>query len=514
MRYDIQTIGIIGVGTMGSGIAQIAAQSGHTTYLYDTKAGAAQQAKEKLAQTFEKLVEKNKISAEQAQAANNHLVIAQQLEDLKACDLIVEAIIERLDIKQSLMQQLESIISDNTILASNTSSLSITAIAANCSKPERVVGYHFFNPVPLMKVVEVIQGLKTDPDIVDVLNQLSRKMGHRPVVAKDTPGFIINHAGRGYGTEALKILNENVCHFSEIDRILREGVGFRMGPFELMDLTGLDVSHPVMESIYHQYYEEIRYKPSPLTKQMLDGKQLGRKVNQGFYNYETGSKVGEQPVQLVERLNEYPKVWIAADFSEDQKQLESYLIGQNIALDTGEQPHPNSLCLLACYGEDTTHAAKRLNVQPEQAVAIDMLCGIVKHRTLMPSLVTKPEYRLAAHSIFNLDGGMVSEIAESIGFVGQRVLSMVINLGCDIAQQNIATVDDINAAVRLGLGYPFGPIEWGDHVGGQKVLLTLNRMATLTYDPRYRPSPWLQRRVALNLPLTFTSNDKKGIYQC
>lgn len=506
MTFEIKNMAVIGVGIMGSGIAQIAAQSGHTTYLYDTKAGAAEQAKQKLAATFQKLVDKNKISAEQAAVANKHLIVADQLEELKDCDLIVEAIVERLDVKQSLMQQLEDVVSDTAILASNTSSLSITAIAANCKNPQRVVGFHFFNPVPLMKVVEVIQGLKTDPLIIDALNQLARAFGHRPVVAKDTPGFIINHAGRAYGTEALKILNENVCDISEIDRILRDGVGFRMGPFELMDLTGLDVSHPVMESIYHQYYEEARYKPNPLTKQMLDAKLLGRKVNQGFYNYATGEKTGETPAQFVTPLNTYPSVWIAADFPEDQQQLEAYLSQHNITVDTHPEPQADSLCLLACYGEDTTQAAQRFQVNPEHAVAIDLLYGITKHRTLMPSLVTKTEYRQAAHSIFNLDGGMVSMIAESIGFVAQRVLTMVINLGCDLAQQNIASVDDINAAVRLGLGYPFGPIEWGDQIGSQKILLILNRIATLTHDPRYRPSPWLQRRVALNLPLTFNTH--------
>ncbi|MPW42824.1 3-hydroxyacyl-CoA dehydrogenase [Acinetobacter guerrae] len=505
MTQQIKTIAIIGVGVMGSGIAQIAAQSGHTTYLYDAKAGAAQQAKEKLAATFQKLLDKNKITVEQANTANANLLVANELSDLKDCDLIVEAIIERLDIKQSLMDQLEAIVPETTILASNTSSLSITAIAANCQHPERVIGYHFFNPVPLMKVVEVIQGLKTDPKHVETLNQLSRVFGHRPVVAKDTPGFIINHAGRAYGTEALKILNENVADISEIDRILRDGVGFRMGPFELMDLTGLDVSHPVMESIYHQYYEEARYRPSPLTKQMLEAKQLGRKVGQGFYDYRTGSKTGETAAKVVERLERYPAVWIAADFADDKKLLEAYLSAQNIQLDTGTTPQADSLCLLACYGEDTTHAAKRFNATPAHSVAIDMLYGIEKHRTLMPSLATNADYIQAAHSIFNLDGAIVSRINESTGFVAQRVLAMVINLGCDIAQQNIATVDDINAAVRLGLGYPYGPIEWGDVLNSDKILLILNRISELTYDPRYRPSPWLQRRVALNLPLTFTA---------
>lgn len=506
MTQQINKIAIIGVGVMGSGIAQIAAQSGHTTYLYDTKAGAAQQAKEKLAATFQKLVDKNKISAEQAETANVNLHIAHELTDLKDCDLIVEAIVERLDVKQSLIDQLEVIVPDTTILASNTSSLSITAIAANSKHPERVIGYHFFNPVPLMKVVEVIQGLKTDTKHVETLNQLARVFGHRPVVAKDTPGFIINHAGRAYGTEALKILNENVADISEIDRILRDGVGFRMGPFELMDLTGLDVSHPVMESIYHQYYEEARYRPNSLTKQMLDAKQLGRKVGQGFYDYRTGSKTGETPAKMVGRLDHYPSVWIAADFAEDQTTLEAYLTAQNIQIDTHATPQTDSLCLLACYGEDTTHAAKRFNVNPAHSVAIDMLYGIEKHRTLMPSLATQSHYVEAAHSMFNLDGGIVSTIQESIGFIAQRILAMVINLGCDIAQQNIATVDDINAAVRLGLGYPYGPIEWGDVLGAEKILLILNRISTLTYDPRYRPSPWLQRRVALNLALTFNSN--------
>lgn len=505
MTHPIKKIAIIGVGVMGSGIAQIAAQSGHITYLYDAKAGAAQQAKQQLAITFQKLLDKNKITTEYADAANANLLIANELHDLKDCDLIVEAIVERLDIKQSLMSQLEAIVPETTILASNTSSLSITAIASNCKHPERVTGYHFFNPVPLMKVVEVIQGLKTDPKHIETLNQLSRVLGHRPVVAKDTPGFIINHAGRAYGTEALKILNENVTDISEIDRILRDGVGFRMGPFELMDLTGLDVSHPVMESIYHQYYEEARYRPNSLTKQMLEAKQLGRKVGQGFYDYRTGSKTGETSAKVAERLTQYPKVWIAADFEDDKQLLINYLTTHNIQLDVGAKPQADSLCLLACYGEDTMHAALRLNVNPAHSVAIDMLYGIEKHRTLMPSLITEVTYSHAAHSIFNLDGAMVSTIGESIGFVAQRILAMVINLGCDIAQQAIASVDDINAAVRLGLGYPFGPIEWGDEIGSNKILLILNRITALTSDPRYRPSPWLQRRVALSLPLTFTT---------
>ena len=504
MSRQFKQIGIIGTGVMGSGIAQIMAQAGYTTYLYDAQANAAQQAKSKLASTFDLLVAKNKISVQTATAANQKLLVADALSELKNCDLIIEAIVERLDVKQTLIQQLEQIVTPRTLLASNTSSLSITAIAAQAQHPQRIIGYHFFNPVPLMKVVEVIQGLKTSPDYVQHLVELSQSIGHRAVVAKDTPGFIINHAGRAYGTEALKILNENVADIDVIDRILRDGVGFKMGPFELLDLTGLDVSHPVMESIYHQYYQEARYRPSPLTQQMLTAKQLGRKVAHGFYRYEAGQKIHTQQHRAAAvDHSPFPRVWIAADFAADRNLLEAFLTAQQIEIDQAETPSANSLCLLACYGEDTTHAALRWQLDPKQCIAIDLLYDFTRHRTLMPSLITPVALTHVAQAILQSDGTSVSVIAESLGFVAQRVLAMVVNLGCDIAQQQIASVDDINAAVRLGLGYPHGPIEWGDVLGAEKILLILNRISALSHDPRYRPSPWLQRRVALQLPLTF-----------
>ncbi len=219
MSIQIQQIGIIGTGTMGAGIAQIAIQSGHDVILFDAKAGAAEQAREKLGKTLNTLASKGKFSQEKADQDLRHLSIATELEQLKNCDLIVEAIVENLEVKQQLMQQLESLVGTQTILASNTSSLSITAIAAGCKHPEQIVGYHFFNPVPLMKVVEVIQGFNTREDIVDALMQLSVKMGHHPVKAQDTPGFIINHAGRAFGSEAYAMLIENVASVSELDRI-------------------------------------------------------------------------------------------------------------------------------------------------------------------------------------------------------------------------------------------------------------------------------------------------------
>lgn len=501
MTSTIQNIAVIGVGTMGAGIAQIAIQSGYDVWLYDAQVGAAAQTQQKLTQTLQQLAEKGKFSLEKAEQDSARLHIAEQLSEIAHCDLVVEAIIENLEIKQDLMQKLETLLQPKAIIASNTSSLSITAIAAKCQQPDRIAGYHFFNPVPLMKVVEVIQGFHTQDVIVQQLIQLSKKMGHRPVVAKDTPGFIINHAGRAFGSEAYAVLTENVAEFYDIDRIYRDGIGFKMGPFELGDLTGMDVSHPVSESIYQQYYQEPRYRPNVNTRQRYIAKQLGRKTGQGFYDYRNGQKQGDVAAVHMPCLAEYPKVWIGADFTQDQQILTQYLQQNQIQIDSAAQPSAQSLVLLACYGEDATTAAQRYAVNPAQVVCIDLLYGFDKHRTLMPSLLTEQHWLQAAHSIFNLDGQSLSVIQESVGFVAQRALAMIVNLSCDIAQQNIATVDDINAAVRLGLGYPYGPIEWGDVLGADKILLILERMSQITHDPRYRPSPWLRRRVQLGLSL-------------
>ena len=501
----INKLAIIGTGVMGMGIAQIAAQAGVEVYLFDAKAGAADKGKQSLTTTLDKLTAKGKISEDERQATLERLTIVNDLQDIKDVDAVIEAIVENLEVKQQLFTQLESIVNPNTIIATNTSSLSVTAIASNCQHPERVAGFHFFNPVPLMKIVEVIPGLSTDKSVIDSLLELAKRMGHLGVVAKDTPGFIVNHAGRAYGTEALKILGEGVSDFVSIDTILREGAGFRMGAFELMDLTGIDVSHPVMESIYNQFYNEDRYRPQPLTRQMLLGKKLGRKVGGGFYQYPDGVK--QNPSDYQTRpipAAKATKVWIGADLDEDKQTLVKFLNDNNISLDDGKQPATDSLVLLAVYGEDTTTAALRLGVNPEQAVAIDMLTDINNHRTLMPSIVTKSDVIDQAYALFAQGSDDVTHatvINESVGFVAQRVLAMVINLGCDIAQQQIATPEDIDNAVKLGLGYPFGPISWGEQLGAKKILLILERMVSLTHDPRYRPSPWLQRRANLGVSL-------------
>ncbi len=519
----VNTLAIIGTGIMGMGIAQIAAQAGIQVLLFDAKAGSAEQGRQSLQATLEKLAAKGKFTDEQLQSTLANLTVIENIAKIAEVDVVIEAIVENLEIKQQLFKQLESIVRAETILATNTSSLAVTAIASDCEHPERVAGFHFFNPVPLMKIVEVIPGISTKPSVVETLTSLAKRMGHLGVVAKDTPGFIVNHGGRAYGTEALKILGEGVASFEDIDRILREGAGFRMGPFELLDLTGIDVSHPVMESVYNQYYSEPRYRPHPLTRQMLIGKKLGRKVGEGFYHYTENKKQDGQKV-TVDPSKQLPfktdsdisniSVWIGADLAEDKKQLVDYLSANDITIDDNDKPNSDSLILLAIYGDDTTNAAIRYQVNPKQAVAIDMLTDLSKHRTLMPSIVTQDNFIAQAYALFGRsnkfnkssdEGSNVAVdatvITESTGFVAQRVIAMVINLGCDIAMQGIATPKDIDNAVKLGLGYPYGPISWGDEIGASRILLILERIHGLTGDPRYRPSPWLQRRAKLGISL-------------
>ncbi|MFC3608866.1 3-hydroxyacyl-CoA dehydrogenase [Stutzerimonas tarimensis] len=501
MTRTINHMAVVGAGIMGTGIAQIAAQAGLRVTLFDNREGAAQAARDTLEGTLGKLVDKGKIASGDALATLSRLEVAASIGELKDADLVVEAIIERLDAKQALLAELEAVVADDCILASNTSSLSVTSIARGCRMPERVAGFHFFNPVPLMKVVEVVDGLATDPQVGDSLQALASRMGHRGIRAKDTPGFIINHAGRAYGTEALQILKEGVAEPAEVDRILREGLGFRMGPLELFDLTALDVSHPVIESIYNQFFHEPRYRPAALTRQMLDAGHVGRKVGRGFYRYADGRMIDPPAAQAVPAMEVFPPVWLGTESQEDRERFTELLQQVGGRIENGAEPSSDALCLLAPYGLDATSAAGLFGTDPARTVCIDPLLDTARYRTLMLTPATRADMRDAAHALLARDGVGVSVINDSVGFVAQRVLAMIVNLAGDIVQQRIASVDDLDEGVRRGLGYPQGPLAWGDSVGPKRLLTILERISELTGDPRYRPGPWLRRRAALGLSL-------------
>ena len=489
-RSDL-TAGVAGSGTMGRGIVQVLAQCGARVRVFDAQPGAAAKAKDAIAKVLAGQVAKGRMAQADADATLGRIEITDSTAAFRDCHLVVEAIVEELGAKQKLFRELEGVVGEACILASNTSSLSVTAMAAACSKPGRVAGYHFFNPVPLMKIVEVVDGELTEPWVGEALAALARRYGHAPVRCKDTPGFVVNHAGRGFVPESLRVLQEGVADFATIDRILVDAAGFRMGPFTLMDLVGLDVAHAVMKSMHQQYYGEPKYQPAYIAETRVAAGLLGRKTGRGWYRYDKDNaqeKLPEQPVPA----KKADSVWAAPEL----KDLVSKLGAKVVA-----KPAPDTLCLVAPVGMDATTAALEQDLDPRRTVAVDPLFGLAKRRTLMTTPVTTPEARDAAHALLASDGVPVSVIRDSAGFVAQRVVAHIVNVGCDIVQQRIASPEDLDRAVMLGLGYPKGPLAMGDDVGAAKILAVLEAMHDITKEPRYRPSPWLARRAKLGVSL-------------
>ena len=484
--------GVAGSGTMGRGIAQVLAQCGVRTLVFDSKPGAAQSAKDAIGKTLAGLVQKARVSQADADKTMARVEIVDSLAALKPCHVVVEAIVELLAPKQELFKALEAVVSETCILASNTSSLSVTAMASACARPGRIAGYHFFNPVPVMKIVEVVDGERTEPWVGDALIALAKRYGHRPVRCKDTPGFIVNHAGRGYVPESLRVLQEGIADFATIDRVLVEAAGFRLGPFALLDLVGLDVAHGVMKSMHAQYYGEPKYQPSFLSDARVAAGLLGRKTGRGWYKYGKDGVAEKIPAVAVPTAKT-ASFWCVPE-------LKEFLSKFSTKIDS--KPGPGSICLVAPLGHDATTTALQLKLDPARTVAIDPLFGFGKRRTLMTTPVTRPDVRDAAHALLASDGVPVSVIRDSPGFVAQRVVAHIVNVGCDIVQQRIATPADLDSAVVLGLSYPHGPLAMGDAVGAGQILAILEAMHSFYQEPRYRPSPWLVRRARLGVSLS------------
>jgi 3-hydroxybutyryl-CoA dehydrogenase len=494
-------VGIVGAGAMGRGIAQVSIEGGLEVRIFDVQAGAAAQAGAFVKSMVERAVAKGTRTTAEAGEILARLTIAAQLEDLGSCDLIVEAIVEKLEAKQALFASLDALCGPDTILVSNTSSLPITAIAARCTTPERVAGLHFFNPVPLMKLVEVIPGLKTRPDVVERLVAVARIMTREPVVCTDSPGFIVNHIGRAYVPEAARIVAEGIATHDEIDRIMTATVGMRMGPFQLLDLVGADVSVAVMESLYGQFYDEPMYAPQPLLRSRVDAGAYGQKTGAGWYAYDKGKRV--DPVPKSAPAARPKSVWVfpSNSHADLQEPLIELFAKSGVEVEAGDKPSDQALIAVTPIGYDLTTALHELHLDGARSVAVDVLFGIDGPRTLMVTPATSPAMRDAAHGLLAADGGGVVVINDSPGFIAQRIVAHIINVACQIAQRGVASPADIDKGAKLGLSYPHGPLAWGDKLGAGRVLFILERLAAFYGEPRYRPSPWLRRRAQLGLSL-------------
>jgi len=498
-RSDL-VVGVIGTGAMGRGIAQVAAAGGMQVLMTDARPGAAQEALDFIGKMFARAAEKGSMTQEEVAAARGRIRIVGGPADMKPAHVVIEAIVENLEAKQQLFAELEGIVAPDCILATNTSSLSVTAIASKLKTPQRFAGLHFFNPVPLMRLVEVIDGLRTENWVGEALMVLGRRMTREPVRLKDAPGFLVNQVGRGFTLEASHLVYEGVATFADVDRVMRDVGGFRMGPFELMELTGLDVTQPASELIYHQFFQEPRYRPNLIMRSRYEAGVLGRKTRRGFYEYDAEMKavVPPEPAAPAARPQ---SVWVSPAEPQGYAALVELLRKLGAPLEIAAKPAAKALILVTPIGEDATTCAVEQGLDARRTVAVDTLFPMAKRRTLMGTPVTDAAYREAAHGLLASDGVPVTVCRDSPGFIAQRIVAMIVNIGCSIAQSRTAQPADIDKAVTLGLNYPHGPFQFGDVLGPERVYKVLSAMYRIYGDPRYRASIWLTRRARLGVPL-------------
>jgi 3-hydroxybutyryl-CoA dehydrogenase len=493
----LDTIGVVGAGAMGAGIAQSALTGGLRVILHDANATALAKARSEIGARIARMAAKGQITPAAAKEAQDRLSLAEDLQQLAPAQIVIEAIVEQLEPKQRLFAALEDIVPADTVLATNTSSLPVAAIARVCRHRGRVCGLHFFNPVPLMRLVEVIRAADTSERTLERALALAARLGKTAVKVKDVPGFLVNLLGRAYITEALHIQHEGIAPVATIDRIMREAAGFRMGPFELMDLTGIDVNLPATRVVYEGFQHDPRLKTTVLHESLLAAGQLGRKSGRGFYDYSEGRAISppDDGDDTGVTAAEVPPMsaWIA----EPAQGLEA-LAGRGLTLVGAAQAEV--ILLSPAPGEDAASAAARLKLDPAQVVAVDFLGMEKGFLTLMAPVGGAAAARKLA-AFLHGRGLSVAVIGDSPAFVAPRILAMIVNLACEVAQIGIGTPEDIDVAMRLAQNYPRGPFEWGESLGAARVHDMLRQMQAITGSDRYRPSLWLRRRALLGLPL-------------
>lgn len=494
-------VAVIGAGIMGAGIAQAAAQAGHPVMLYDTREGAAAAAKAKLAATLDGLVAKGKLEADAASATLARIEPIATLSQTAKAALIVEAIVENLEAKRGLFRELEGIVGEGCILATNTSSISVTAIANGLKNPGRLVGMHFFNPVPLMKLVEVVSGLQTDANVAETIFELSKAWGKTPVHAKSTPGFIVNRIARPYYAETLALLLEQAATPQVIDACLR-GAGFRMGPCELMDLIGHDTNFAVTNSVYEANFYDKRFVPSLVQAEMVAGGLLGRKSGRGFYAYPEGA--GALPVAVHEAPATAREVTVHGDdaVADHLEQAATAALapqgwGPARLRGTGwtglviDGAH-----LVMSTGATAQALSHELRVNDLAVFDRPVLQPIPPGTALAYALAptASATWRGNAPAWLAALGFAPLPVADSPGLVVARTVAMLINEAADAVLQGVCTPQGADAAMKLGVNYPAGPFEWLARWNAPGVIALLEALDAHYRGERYRVSPWLRRQ--------------------
>ena len=491
MSFSFDTssaVAVIGAGSMGSGIAQLAAQSGHPVRLFDMQPGAAARALERIGADLAGAVQKGRIDEAERGAVLQRLQAVDGLDALAGCTLAVEAIVEKLDAKQALFRQLEALLGEQAVLATNTSSISITAVAQGLQRPERVVGWHFFNPATRMKLVEVIAGVETDPALVAAMHALSKAWGKTSVDAPNAPGFIVNRVARPYYAEGLRLLAERVAAPQAIDRLLREAGGFALGPFELIDLIGVDVNLSVTESVFAATGYDARYAPSLIQQELVRAGRHGRKNGRGFYDYRNGAKppaaAPVAPAGAVPRLQGARSLGLLAPLVERlgaggvAAAVDPLLANETLALDG---------TLLALT--DGRTAAERTAVDGRPMLLLDLARDFATTSVLG---ATGGEAALGALAALLKPAGIeLLALADVAGLVLMRTVACLANEAADVMTWTGTRAAHIDTAMRLGTAYPVGPLAWAQALGVARVAGVLGNLQSHYGDPRYRRAPRL-----------------------
>jgi 3-hydroxybutyryl-CoA dehydrogenase len=467
MTTSLATVAVIGSGTMGAGIAEVAAAAGHQVLIYDIAADAITRAIDGIGRRLASRVSRGKLAAEQADALLARLHPAHDLAALADASLVIEAASERLEVKTALFAQLAEICSPSALLTSNTSSISITAIAAGVKHPERVAGLHFFNPAPVMKLVEVVSGLATSAEVVEQLCQCVSRWGKQPVRCRSTPGFIVNRVARPFYAEAWRALEEQVAAADVIDAALRDGGGFPMGPLALTDLIGQDVNFAVTCSVFNAFWQDRRFLPSLLQQELALAGRLGKKSGHGVYRWPAETR----PEAAL------PAVATGA---------------KNVAAKGDGVTELDELLLLETCGETALALSQRYG---RPVVVYDLCAG--DSVVLAAAATNAPAATDKAVHYFQQQDKKVLSIADYPGLLVWRTVAMLVNEALDAVLKGVASAEDIDTAMRLGVNYPRGPLAWGESLGWGRVLRLLENLQQHYGEERYRPSSLLRQKALM-----------------
>jgi 3-hydroxybutyryl-CoA dehydrogenase len=520
MSGPAKTIGVLGAGTMGAGIAQLACRAGARTLLHDPIPEALERGAQRIRDGLARDAEKGRVDDGDAAAAL--LEPAASIDALAGCELVIEAAPESLTLKHELFGAVAGVVADDCVLASNTSSLMVSAIAAPVPHPERIVGMHFFNPAPVMRLLEVVAGEASNERSLALARATGEAMGKHVIDAADVAGFVVNRSNRPFGLEALRLLQERVATIEQIDRIARMGGGFRMGPFELMDLVGVDVGFEVSKSFFEQSFGEPRWRPSAITTRMVAAGYHGRKSGRGYYDYSVEPYRPEDP-ELPAPGGGDGRLLVVAGESTIASELREAGTAAGFDVRDGSEPDGSEPWLLVDCGidyEDELFEEVEADDLPPRAVlcaegslaALDPF-GTAAGFHLLPPLAesglaevtsgpsTDADALARTRELFGALGKHVEEVADSPGLCLGRIVCQVINECSFSLGEGVGSAGDIDAGMRFGVNYPRGPLEWADQIGADHVLAVLDGLRTETGEERYRSAPALRRAAWSSTPL-------------